>query len=53
MWEQAHQHVREYDLGAFTDMFVPDGVLESPFAPPGIPRRLNGREAVRDTESPY
>lgn len=52
MWEQAHQHVRVYDLDAFADLFAPDGVLELPFAPPGIPRRLNGREAIRDFLAP-
>ena len=52
VWEQAHQHVREYDLGAFADMFAPDGVLELPFAPPGIPRRLEGREAIRGFLAP-
>ena len=33
VWEQAHEHVRVYDLDAFADMFAPDGVLELPFAP--------------------
>jgi ketosteroid isomerase-like protein len=52
VWEQAHQHVRAYDLGAFADMFAPDGVLELPFAPPGIPRQLNGRESIREFLAP-
>lgn len=52
MWEQAHQHVREYDLDAFADMFAPDGVLELPFAPSSIPRRLSGREAIRGFLAP-
>jgi ketosteroid isomerase-like protein len=31
----------------FADLFAEDGVLEYPFAPPGQPRRLRGREAIR------
>jgi ketosteroid isomerase-like protein len=29
-------------------LFAPDGVIESPFAPPGVPSRLEGREAIRE-----
>ena len=31
----------------FADLFAVDGVLEYPFAPPGQPRELVGREAIR------
>jgi ketosteroid isomerase-like protein len=31
----------------FTDLFAPDGVLRYPFAPPGMPDELRGREAIR------
>jgi len=31
----------------FADLFAEDGVLEYPFAFPGQPRRLVGREAIR------
>lgn len=30
----------------FADLFAPDGVLSYPFAPPGMPRELRGREAI-------
>jgi ketosteroid isomerase-like protein len=30
----------------FADLFAPDGVLRYPFAPPGMPRELAGREAI-------
>jgi ketosteroid isomerase-like protein len=31
----------------FADLFAPDGVLAYPFAPPGAPAELTGREAIR------
>jgi len=31
----------------FSDLFAADGVLAYPFAPPGQPRELQGRDAVR------
>jgi uncharacterized protein len=31
----------------FADLFVEDGVLRFPFAPPGMPREIRGREAIR------
>ncbi len=33
----------------FADLFAEDGVLRFPFAPPGMPRELRGREAIRDS----
>ena len=36
------------DADGFADLFAPDGVIESPFAPPGVPMRLAGREAIRE-----
>ena len=35
------------DLDGFANLFAPDGVHELPFAPPGIPKRLEGRETLR------
>lgn len=31
----------------FADLFAADGVLSYPFAPPGTPRELRGRDAIR------
>jgi ketosteroid isomerase-like protein len=31
----------------FADLFADDGVLRFPFAPPGTPREIRGREAIR------
>jgi uncharacterized protein (TIGR02246 family) len=36
------------DSDGFADLFAPDGVIEAPFAPPGAPARLEGREAIRE-----
>lgn len=36
------------DIDSFVDLFTPDGVIEVPFAPPGAPSRLEGREAIRE-----
>jgi uncharacterized protein (TIGR02246 family) len=36
------------DADGFADLFAPDAVIELPFAPPGAPSRLEGREAIRE-----
>jgi uncharacterized protein (TIGR02246 family) len=36
------------DADGFAGLFAPDGVIESPFAPPGVPSRLEGRDAIRE-----
>jgi hypothetical protein len=36
------------DADALADLFAPDAVLEAPFAPPGVPARLEGRDAIRE-----
>lgn len=35
------------DGEAIADLYAADGVIENPFAPPGIPRRVAGRDAIR------
>jgi ketosteroid isomerase-like protein len=36
------------DADGFADLFAPDAVIEVPFAgPPGVPVRLEGRDAIR------
>ncbi len=32
----------------FADLFSADGVLRYPFAPPGMPREIKGRDAMRE-----
>ena len=36
------------DADGYADLFAPDGVTEAPFAPPGAPSRLEGRETIRE-----
>jgi uncharacterized protein len=36
------------DADGFADLFAPDAVIEFPFASPGAPSRLDGREAIRE-----
>jgi ketosteroid isomerase-like protein len=36
------------DIDGFADLFALDAVIEAPFAPPGAPSRLEGREAIRE-----
>ena len=36
------------DADGFADLFAPDAVIEAPFAPPGVPARLAGRDAIRE-----
>jgi ketosteroid isomerase-like protein len=50
--ERLHRLVAEGDLEGQADLFAPDGVLEWPFAPDGVPRRIEGREAIRATFAP-
>ena len=40
------QLILDGDIDGFADLFAPDGVIEAPFAPPGAPSRLEGREAI-------
>jgi uncharacterized protein len=45
------EQVRRMVAGAevvFADLFAADGVLAYPFAPPGAPAEIAGREAIRD-----
>lgn len=40
--------LRDKDLDGLADMYAEDGVHELPFAPPNAPRRIEGREQIRD-----
>ncbi|MEU4562952.1 nuclear transport factor 2 family protein [Actinoplanes sp. NPDC023936] len=39
---------RELDIEAFVDSMAPDGYIEWPFRPAGVPGRLQGRAEIRD-----
>jgi ketosteroid isomerase-like protein len=49
--DRAHAYVRDYDL-RFADCFAAQGVLELPFAPVGMPKRIAGRDAIRRALEP-
>ena len=39
------------DADALADLYAPDAVIEAPFAPPGAPSCLVGREAIASTRA--
>jgi uncharacterized protein len=43
-----HRLILSRDADGFADLFAPDAAIETPFAPPGVPARLEGREAIRE-----
>ncbi len=48
VFDRAKQLALAKDLTGFADLFADDGVHELPFAPPGVPRRIQGRDALRE-----
>ncbi|HEX8863421.1 MAG TPA: nuclear transport factor 2 family protein [Actinomycetes bacterium] len=46
--ERVHRLAAAYDLRGQADLYARDGVLEWPFAPAGVPRRIEGRERIRE-----
>jgi ketosteroid isomerase-like protein len=48
VFERLHRAVQDdYDMETQAALFAEDGVLEWPFAPAGMLRRIEGREAIR------
>ncbi|MGY3333975.1 ketosteroid isomerase-like protein [Streptomyces filamentosus] len=41
------------DIAAWVALFAEDAVMEFPFAPDGMPRRLEGKEAIAAYMRPY
>jgi ketosteroid isomerase-like protein len=41
------------DMPGWVDLWADDGVFEFPFAPPGFPTRLEGKEAIREYIKDY
>ena len=46
--EQRRELLLKQDVDGFVELFAPDGVIELPFAGPGMPSRLAGQQAIRD-----
>ncbi|MGW2326093.1 nuclear transport factor 2 family protein [Streptomyces sp. NPDC001700] len=53
VYERAKSLLLAHDMRGFADLWAEDGTMEFPFAPPGWPRRLEGREAVREYVRDY
>ena len=47
VFDRLHRFVLDYDADSQAELFAPEAVWEFPFAPEGIPRCIEGREAVR------
>jgi uncharacterized protein len=46
--ERLHERVRDdYDMDGQADLYAAEGTLELPFATPGTPPRIQGREKIR------
>ncbi|WP_303247033.1 nuclear transport factor 2 family protein [Amycolatopsis sp. Hca4] len=46
--EHALDLLLEHDMAGFAGLWAEDGVLEFPFAGPGYPKRVEGRDAIRE-----
>ena len=46
--ERRRQVLAARDIDAFIELFADDAVMELPFAPPGMPPRLEGQAAIRE-----
>lgn len=46
--EHALDLLLKHDMAGFADLWAEDGIAEFPFASAGYPKRLEGREAIRD-----
>ncbi|WP_328475799.1 nuclear transport factor 2 family protein [Actinoplanes sp. NBC_00393] len=45
--EQLLGAAREQDIETFAALMAPDGYLEWPYRPPGVPARVQGRDEIR------
>ena len=52
LWAAALRCYEQRDIDGFASLFAPDGVMEIPFAVPGIPDRLAGRDEIHRTLGP-
>jgi ketosteroid isomerase-like protein len=46
--EQVLRASREQDTDAFVNLMAPDGYVEWPYLPAGLPGRVEGRERIRE-----
>jgi ketosteroid isomerase-like protein len=46
VFERVLRAIQDVQMDVYADLFAADATLELPFAPPGVPRRIEGREAI-------
>jgi uncharacterized protein len=46
--EECHRLLVAGEYGKFVDLFADDAVMEFPFAPPGLPAKVEGRKAIAE-----
>lgn len=47
VFERVQGMILDRQLDAYASVFAADGIFEAPFAPSGVPRRIQGREQIR------
>jgi len=47
VFERVLRAIQDGEMDVYADLFAASASLELPFAPPGVPRRIEGREAIR------
>jgi ketosteroid isomerase-like protein len=52
VFEEVQRRLLALDIEGFVDLFAVDGAIERPFAAPGVPRRVQGREEIRASMMP-
>ena len=53
LFRQGLRRLLDKDITGWIGLWAEDGVMEFPFAPPGWPKRLEGRTAIADYMRPY
>jgi ketosteroid isomerase-like protein len=53
IFRRALQGLADKDIAGWVSMFAEDGAMEFPFAVPGAPPRISGRDTIRDFMRDY
>jgi ketosteroid isomerase-like protein len=46
VFDRVLRALQDVQIDVYVDLFAADATFELPFAPPGVPRRIDGREAI-------
>jgi ketosteroid isomerase-like protein len=52
VWQATMRCYLQRDIDGFANLFAPDGVMELPFAVPGVASRMTGRDEIHRTLAP-